>query len=79
MNNLEKYNSVFIENFDLKKDDLNEDLIYQSVDEWDSVGHMGLMADLEDIFEISLEIEDIVDFSSYNEGKNILKKYNIEF
>ena len=77
MNNLEKYNSVFIENFDLKKDDLNEDLIYQSVDEWDSVGHMGLMADLEDIFEISLEIEDIVDFSSYNEGKNILKKYNI--
>ena len=36
------------------------------------------MSALEDAFDISLETDDIVDFSSYEKGKEILKKYNID-
>ena len=78
MTNLEKYNNAFIENFEVSEDQL-EDLVYQSVDMWDSVGHMGLIADLEDSFDITLEMDDIVDFSGFVEGKNILAKYNVSF
>ena len=78
MTNLEKYNNAFIENFDVEENQLN-DLIYQSVPEWDSVGHMGLIADLEDAFDITIEMDDIVDFSGYLEGKNILGKYDVTF
>ena len=78
MTNLEKYKNAFIENFEVSEDQL-EDLVYQSVEMWDSVGHMGLIADLEDTFDITLEMDDIVDFSGFVEGKNILAKYNVSF
>ena len=78
MTNLEKYKNAFIENFEVSEDQL-EDLVYQSVEMWDSVGHMGLIADLEDTFDITLEMDDIVDFSGFLEGKNILAKYDVSF
>ena len=40
---------------------------------------MELIAELEDAFEISMEMDDIVDFSSYIKGIEILKKYDIDF
>ena len=39
---------------------------------------MSLIAGLEDHFEIEMDIDDIIDFSSYEKGKDILKKYNVE-
>jgi acyl carrier protein len=78
MTNLEKYNTVFKECFMIEEIQL-EELIYQSVISWDSVGHMGLIAQLEEAFDIMLDTDDIIDFSSYKIGKEILKKYDIQF
>ena len=77
MTNKEKYDKIFIESFSLKEDELNDKLVYESVSDWDSVGHMGMIGELEDIFEIEMETDDIIDFSSYDKGKEIMKKYNI--
>jgi acyl carrier protein len=46
--------------------------------EWDSVGHMTLIATIEDAFEISMDTEDIIDFASYDKGREILSKYSVE-
>lgn len=78
MTNLEKYNNVFCETLQISEDKLNG-LEYQGVELWDSVGHMTLMAALEDAFDIMMDTDDIVDFSSYEKGKEILKKYDVEF
>jgi acyl carrier protein len=78
MNNLEKYKTVFCESFSISETDLEVDLEYNSIEAWDSVGHMGMIADLEDKFDIMLDTDDIIDFSSYNTGIKILKKYDIE-
>lgn len=77
MSNLEKYNNAFIENLQVTEEQLPE-LKYQGVELWDSVGHMTLMAALEDAFDIMLDTDDIIDFSSYEKGKEILKKYDVE-
>lgn len=79
MSNLDTYNTIFMESFDLSEDQLNDDLVYQSVDDWDSVGHMQLVASLEDSFDIMMDTDDIIDFSSYEKGKEILRKYEVEF
>ena len=79
MSNVEKYNEVFKTCFELKDEDLNEKLEYQSVELWDSVGHMSMVGELEDSFDIMLEMDDIIDFSSYDKGKELLSKYGIEF
>ena len=77
MTNLEKYNSAFCETLQISEDKL-ADLQYQGTLLWDSVGHMTLMAALEDAFDIMMDTDDIVDFSSYEKGKEILKKYEVE-
>ena len=78
MNNLIKYNDVFMEIFELKEEQLNESLIYNSIELGDSVGHMAMIAELEDAFDIMLETDDVIDFSSYEVGKEILRKYDVE-
>lgn len=77
MTNLEKYNNVFCETLQISEDQLS-DLQYQGVQLWDSVGHMSLMAALEDAFDIMMDTDDIIDFSSYQKGKKILQKYDVE-
>lgn len=79
MNNLLKYDEIFQEIFYLSKEQLDASLIYQSVASWDSVGHMEMISRLEEVFGINLEMDDIIDFSSYEEGKKILSKYGIHF
>ena len=77
MTNLEKYIAAFEECLEVSGDQL-ETLEYQGVGSWDSVGHMSRMAALEDAFDIMLDTDDIIDFSSFQKGKEILKKYEIE-
>lgn len=76
--NLEIYKKNFIDTFGINESNL-EQLKYQDIPEWDSVGHMGLMNSLEESFKIELEIDDIIDFSSFQKGIEILTKYNILF
>ena len=78
MSTVEKYSEIFKTSLNVDADKVNENLKYNEIDEWDSIGHMTLMAALEEEYKISLETDDIVDFSSYKEGIKILKKYNIE-
>ena len=79
MGNREKYDTAFIQVFEIEQDQLNSSLEYQSIKSWDSVGHMALVAELEDVFDIMLEMDDIVDFGSYETGIETMKKYGVEF
>ena len=79
MNNKEKYDAAFIETFEIKQEELNDALEYQSIVPWDSVGHMSLMAALEETFDIMLEMDDIIDFGSYLTGIKTLEKYGVSF
>jgi len=78
MTNKEKYEEVFTDSFSLDKSKLNEKLVYESVPDWDSIGHMGMIAELEEVFSIELDTDDIIDFSSFERGKEILKKYDVD-
>ena len=78
MSNLEKYINAFVGGLGVDESVVNSKLEYQSVPEWDSVGHMGLISELEEAFGIEMETDDIVDFNSYDTGIEILKKYKVE-
>ena len=79
MTNNEKYINAFVEGLEIDADIVKEGLEYQSIPEWDSVGHMSLVGELEDAFDIMMETDDIIDFSSYEKGKEILQKYGVDF
>ena len=79
MSNQDKYVQSFVETFGISPEQ-TAGLQYQAIPAWDSVGHMGLIAALEGAFDIMMEMDDIIDFSSFEKGKEILsQKYSIEF
>lgn len=78
MTNLEKLTSVFTETFGITPEQ-TKNLEYQGIEQWDSVGHMTLVAALEDAFDIALDTDDIIDMSSFEKAQELLQKYDITF
>ena len=79
MTNIEKYTQAFINAFSVDTE-AAKTLKYQDIPAWDSVGHMGLIAQLEEQFGIMMEPDDIVDLNSYEKGKDMLaSKYGVDF
>ena len=77
MTNLEKYINAFAESLEVSPEEVPA-LKYGESDQWDSVGHMSLIAALEDAFNIMVDMDDIIDLSSFEKGKEILRKYDVE-
>ena len=78
MSNKKKYQDIFINSLAIDSKKFNENIKYNEIPEWDSIGHMTLISGLEEGFTISMETDDIVDFSSFKKGVDILKKYKVE-
>ena len=77
MSNLDRYNQCFMTSFTLDEGAFKNNIEYNSIPEWDSIGHMAMIAELEEAFDISMDIDDIIEFSSYIKGIEILKKYEV--
>lgn len=77
MENLEKYNNAFVEVFGANVEDLNDGYGKETVEEWDSVHQLSLVAQFEESFDIMFDPEDIMDLTSYAKGKEILSKYDV--
>ena len=78
MTNLEKLNNIFCEVFSVEASALNSEFCNTNVEGWDSVRQLSLTSSVEDEFDIMLDPEDILGFTSYDNAKAILGKYEIE-
>ena len=78
MNNLQKYNKAFMDTFDVKESVLGAGFSFENVDNWDSVAHMSLITAIEDAFEVMLDTDDILNFTSYEAGKTCIQKYEVK-
>lgn len=76
MTNLEKYNDAFVKALDVNVNEL-KDLKYGDIPNWTSFGHMLLISSIEENFNIEFDSEYISELTSYKEGKNLLKDFNI--
>ncbi len=76
MTALEKYNKIFRGMF-RKTDEELPGLKYRGIPLWDSIGHMDLIGELEEAFDIHIDTRDVLDFTSYEKGKEVLDRYGI--
>ena len=79
MNNLKKYQSVFVDIFNVPLEVLNDNFTFANTENWDCITHMGLIADLETVFDVMLDTEEILNFGSYENGKKILQSKGVDF
>ncbi len=77
MDNKEKYKEIFTKSLSIDEKKFNDKIKYNDIPEWDSIGHMTLMSGLEETFKISMDTDDVIEFSSYKKGIEILKKYKV--
>ena len=77
MTNLEKLNKIFCEVFSVDESALNITFNKCNVEGWDSVHQLSLTTAVEDAFDIMLDAEDILEFTSYDNAKAVLAKYEI--
>ena len=79
MNNEEKLTDAFSQALGINPEGIIDSLQYNSIPEWDSVAHMALIAQLEEVFDIMFDTDDIIALSSPEKAREILEKYDIEF
>ena len=77
MANIDQYNNAFVEVFGVNASTLNDDFSKESVDTWDSVHQLNIIALLEESFDVVFDPEDIMEFTSYGKGREILKRYDV--
>ncbi len=78
MTNVEKLAKVFADTFGISEAE-TKGLQYQGIEQWDSVGHMTLVAAIEDEFDIQMDTDDIIDMSSFEKAQEIVAKYGVAF
>ena len=78
MSNIEKLKEAFVEGLEIPMEEV-ETATMESVDKWDSIGQMSLVAIIEDTFGIEFEPDEVMQFTSFAAGVEILKNHNIEF
>lgn len=72
-----KIEAVIAEALYIEIEKITDDLKYQEIAEWDSMSHLVLVAEIEKAYEISVDMEDILEMGSVAKIKGILKKYQI--
>ena len=77
--NKEKLRTCFSQSLGIAMDRVTDDLAYNTIEEWDSVGHMTLVAGIETAFDVMLDTDDILDLSSVRQAVTILTKHGVDF
>ncbi len=75
---LKRYNEVFMDVFGVTEEELGSDFSTETIEAWDSIGHMNLISSLEEEFDILFESDDLMEFQSYDKGIELMEKYGIE-
>lgn len=74
---MDKLTSCFAKTFGIEEEKVTEDLAYESIPQWDSIGHMTLVASIESAFDVTMGTDDIIDMSSVKKAREILKTYRV--
>jgi acyl carrier protein len=78
MENFEKLTNLFVEVFNVDASLINDNFGKDTVETWDSVHQLNIIALLEETFDLLLEPEDIMVCTSFAKAKEILRKNDVE-
>lgn len=77
--NTQKLTQAFCDALEITQGEVSDELAYNTIKQWDSTAHMVLVAELESVFDVLLDTDDVIDLSSVGKAKTILEKYGVGF
>ncbi|WP_214703541.1 MULTISPECIES: acyl carrier protein [unclassified Exiguobacterium] len=78
MSKLEVYNMAFRNGLELEGDVVLEEMKLGESTEWDSIGHMTLIAEIEDAFDVYIDSDEMTEFHSYKSGIALLQRLGMD-
>jgi acyl carrier protein len=75
---MDKLIDCFVQTFAIERAQVTPTLAYQSIPQWDSAAHMALVAEIENVFDVTLDTDDIIGMSDVAKAVEILKKHGVE-
>jgi len=73
-----KLRASFAQALDVDIEAIKDDLEYRGIEEWDSITHMFLIAQIEDDFEVSISPDEVIDMSSFLKALEIIERLKNE-
>ncbi len=77
--NENKLIKCFSESLGIQPSEVHDQLKYSAIKQWDSVGHMALVAALEGEFNVMLDTDEIIAMNSVQVAKEVLAKHGVTF
>ena len=74
----DRLRTVFVDALQLDDDVEVENLKYRDIGAWDSVGHMALIAAIEDEFDVQFDTDQVIDMSSFKVAVDMLKDFGVD-
>ena len=74
----DRLRAVFVDALELPDGVDVESLKYRDIQQWDSLGHMTLVAAIEDEFAVQLETEQVIDLSSFKVAVDMLRGFGVD-
>jgi acyl carrier protein len=75
----DKLRQAFSRSLGIPLERVTDDLAYNTIKEWDSVGHMALVAELEGEFDVMFDTDDILGMSTVAKAREILARLGVGF
>ena len=72
---MEKLNHVLVDNFGLSINEVTQNLTMKEVSNWDSISHMNLIVNIEEVFKIELTGDDIAEMTSFDQIRSVVERY----
>ncbi len=66
---------IFCDILGIPEEKVTDRLTYNSCEQWDSLKHLQLVSRIEKVFNIEIEMDDIIAMENYGKAKEIIQKY----
>ena len=70
-----KIKKIFCKVLGISENDVNDEIAYNTLEAWDSLKHLEIVSELEDEFNIDIEMDDVIAMETFGKIKEIVKKY----
>ena len=77
MTNLDRLRAAFRTALGLPEELDVDRLEYRGIEQWDSLAHLTLVAEIEDAFDVMIDTDEVIDLSSFDKAVEILGKHDV--
>jgi len=75
---MEKFNKIIVDIFKLAPDRIKDSLRFEEIPDWDSMNFLLFIAEIENQFEVSFNMDEVIKAKSLGDIKNMLRSRDIK-